>query len=207
MLISAEVRWFWSGRCPQPVHDWFFKSGLSPGGGLSRIDRYACPRSEAEISLKKRGGKPELEVKGLVAVRRNPELEPLAPHIEIWCKWSCTIPGFKLTDEVVITKTRWLRKFDTSKYVRSEIPLGANEKPTPGYSLPVQGCNVELTEVKIAGHAERWWTLAFEAFGDLEGVSTNLTLTVLLEKPLLLRIVGSGAFLNYPTWLRARRTE
>ena len=68
-------------------------------------------------------------------------------------------------------------------------------------------CNVELTEVKMAGHAERWWTLGFEAFGDLEGVSTNLTLTVLLEKPLLLRIVGSGAFLSYPTWLRARRTE
>jgi hypothetical protein len=64
-----------------------------------------------------------------------------------------------------------------------------------------------LTEVKIAGHAERWWTLGFEAFGDLEGVSTNLTLTVLPEKPLLLRIVGSGAFLSYPAWLRARRTE
>jgi hypothetical protein len=112
-----------------------------------------------------------------------------------------------LADEVAVTKTRWLRKFDTSKYVRSEIPLGANEKPTPGYSLPVQGCNVELTEVEMAGHAERWWTLGFEAFGDLECVSTNLTLTLLPEKPLLLRIVGSGAFLSYPAWLRARRTE
>ena len=207
MMTSAELRWFWRGRCPQPVYDWFFKSGLPPGGGQSRVDRYIPQRGEPDISLKRRGDKPDFEVKGLVTTRRSPELEPLAPHIEIWCKWSCTIPGLKLTDEVAVTKTRWLRKFDTSKYVRSEIPLGANEKPTPGYSLPAQGCNVELTEVEMAGHAGRWWTLGFEAFGDLESVPTNLTLTVLPEKPLLLRIMGSGAFLSYPAWLRARRTE
>jgi hypothetical protein len=207
MLLSAEVRWFWSGRCPQPVRDWFFKSGLPPGGGHSRIDRYVSQRSEPEISLKKRGNKPEFEIKGLVTTRRASELEPLAPHIEVWCKWSCTIRGLKLPDDLAVTKTRWLRKFDTSKYVRSEIPLDANEKPTPGHSLPAQGCNVELTEVVVAGHARRWWTLGFEAFGDLESVSTNLTLVVLPEKPLLLRIMGSGAFLSYPAWLRARRME
>ena len=74
-------------------------------------------------------------------------------------------------------------------------------------AISVQGCNVELTEVKIAGHAERWWTLGFEAFGDLDSVPTNLTLTVLPEKPALIRIVTSGEFLSYPAWLRARRTE
>ena len=42
----------------------------------------------------------------------------------------------------------------------------------------------------MAGHAERWWTLGFEAFGDLECVSTNLTLTVLPERPVLERIVA-----------------
>ena len=207
MLLSAEVRWFWQGRCPQPVHDWFFKSGLPPGGGFSRIDKYVPQRGEVEISLKKRGAKPDFEVKGFVASRGSPELEPLAPHIEIWCKWSCTIPRLNLTDERAITKTRWLRKFDTSKYVRSEIPLDPNERPTAGYLLPVQGCNVELTEVQMAGHSGMWWTLGFEAFGDLDSVPTNLTLTVLPEKAVLERIVVSGAFLNYPTWLLARRRE
>jgi hypothetical protein len=207
MLLSAEVRWFWRGRCPQPVHDWFFKSGLPPGGGHSRIDRYVSQRSEPEISLKKRGDKSGFEVKGLVTTRRSPELEPLAAHIEIWCKWSCTIPGFNLTDGLAVTKTRWLRKFDTSKYVRSEVPLDANEKPTKAYLLPVQGCNVELTEVQIGGHAGVWWTLGFEAFGDLDSVPTNLTLTLLPEKPVLVRVVASGAFLSYPTWLLARGRE
>ena len=69
----------------------------------------------------KRGDKREFEVKGLVTTRTVSELEPVAPHIEIWCKWSCTIPSLNLRDELAITKTRWLRKFDTSKYVRSEI--------------------------------------------------------------------------------------
>ena len=207
MLLSAELRWFWQGRCPQPVYDWFFKSGLPPGGGLSRVDKYVPQRGEAEISLKRRGDKPELEVKGLVTTRRASELEPLAPHIEIWCKWSCTIPGLSLTDEVAVTKTRWLRKFDTSKYVRSEIPLDANEKPKVGHSLPAQGCNVELTEVQMAGHAGVWWTLGFEAFGDLDSVSTNLTLTLMPEKAVLERIVASGAFVSYPAWLLARRRE
>ena len=31
MMTFAELRWFWRGRCPQPVYDWFFKSGLPPG--------------------------------------------------------------------------------------------------------------------------------------------------------------------------------
>jgi hypothetical protein len=24
MMTSAELRWFWRERCPQPVYDWFF---------------------------------------------------------------------------------------------------------------------------------------------------------------------------------------
>ena len=148
MLTFAEIRWFWRGRCPQPVHDWFFKSGLSPGGGLSRVDNISLSGVRLKLASRNAATNPSLEVKGLVTTRRSPELEPLAPHIEIWCKWSCTIPGLNLTDDVAITKTRWLRKFDTSKYVRSEIPLDANEKPNAGHSLPAQGCNVELTEVR-----------------------------------------------------------
>jgi hypothetical protein len=36
----------------------------------------------SKVSLKRRGDKPDFEVKGLVSTRRSPELEPLAPHIE-----------------------------------------------------------------------------------------------------------------------------
>jgi hypothetical protein len=38
-------------------------------------------------------------------------------------------------------------------------------------------------------------------------VPMNLTLTLMPEKPVLERIVASGAFLSYPAWLLARRRE
>ena len=207
MVTSAEVRWFWRGIARSQSMIGFSNPGCHQAAGLRGLTDMSPSGVEPEISLKRRGNKPEFEIKGLVTTRRASELEPLAPHIEVWCKWSCTIPGLSLTDEVALTKTRWLRKFDTSKYVRSEIPLDANEKPKVGHSLPAQGCNVELTEVQIVGHSEVWWTLGFEAFGDLDSVSTNLTLTLMPEKPVLERIVASGAFVSYPAWLLARRRE
>jgi hypothetical protein len=100
-----------------------------------------------------------------------------------------------------------LRKFDTAKYVRAEIPLDANGRPTKAHSLPAQGCNVELTDVQMPGQTGAWWTLGFEAFGDLDSVSANLTLTFLPEKPALARIVASGDFLSYPAWFQALKTR
>jgi hypothetical protein len=171
-MTSAELRWFWRGRCPQPVYDWFFRSGLPPGGGFSRIDRYVPQRGEPEISLKRRGDKPDFEIKGLVTKRSSLELEPLAPHIEIWCKWPCTIPGAKI-DDLAVTKTRWLRKFDTSKYVRSEIPLGANEKPTPGYQSHAD-CPARKASLTPHCGVRRVPELPSMASGEANGVEVSL---------------------------------
>lgn len=201
MFPSAEVRWFWNSACPQPVHDWFFKTGLPPGGGHPRTDRYLSQPNATEISIKERGDIAGLQVKGLVATRRYPALTSVASHIELWCKWSCTIPGLNLIDAVSVTKTRWLRQFDTSKPAATEIPLDLHEKPKAGYSLPVEGCNVELTEARISNRSDLWWTLGFEAFGDFDTVPMSLTRVLLPEKSTLASIVSSGTFLNYPSWL------
>jgi len=207
MFVSAEVRWFWHNHCPQPVRDWFFKTGLAPGGGRPRIDRYLRQPGEAEIGLKERGDTSGLEVKGLIATRRSPELGAVASHLEIWCKWSCAIPGLKPASEVTVTKTRWLRQFDTSVPLRVEIPLDSNEKPKFGHVMPVQGCNVELTEVRGPHRSDVWWTLGFEAFGDLDAAPINLTRVVLPESSVLAGIVAFGALLSYPGWLSARLTD
>ncbi len=207
MLVSAEIRWFWPGNCPQPIHDWFFTTGLPPGGGQPRIDRYLAQPDQAEIGVKARAGVPGLEIKGLVATRYDPTLSASAPHFEIWCKWSCPVAGLNLTDEVAVTKTRWLRQFDTSKPVRVEVPLDANEKQKSGYPFPVQGCNVELTEVSIIGRQDAWWTLGFEAFGDLDTAPINLARTILPEMSELAGMVSSGALSSYPAWLSARLAD
>ena len=86
MFVSAEMRWFWNGKCPKPVHDWFFRTGSSPGGGHPRIDKYLLQPHEREIGLKERGGNPGLEIKGLVGTVKDPALAALTSDIEIWCK-------------------------------------------------------------------------------------------------------------------------
>jgi hypothetical protein len=58
MVTSAELRWFWRGRCPQPVNDWFFKSGLPPGGGLSQLTGISL--SGVNLTLASRDGATEL---------------------------------------------------------------------------------------------------------------------------------------------------
>jgi hypothetical protein len=65
----------------------------------------------------------------------------------------------------------------------------------------MQGCDVKLTEVKIVNQSGMWWTLAFEAFGDIDTVPANLTLVLLPDKPFLARTIGAGALMSYPNWL------
>jgi hypothetical protein len=177
------------------------------GGGRLRIDRYIVLRSEPSLSIKQSGDYSAFEVKGLLTTRRTPELDPLASHLEVWGKWSCAIPGLKMKDQLVVTKTTWRRKFDTSKHVRLEIPLTTSERLKSGFPAPIQGCDVELTEVQIMNESDRWWTLAYEAFGDIEMIPTNLTLVVLPDKSFLGRTIASGARISYPVWLLARSAD
>jgi hypothetical protein len=208
MLASAEVRWFWRDDCPEQARKWFFETGLPPGGGHPRIDRYLAQPNARELGIKERGGdKPSLEFKGLLKTATIPAVDTLASHCEIWCKWSFGNQGVQLIEETKTTKRRWLRKFDTSTPIRAEVPLDFDERPKFGYSLPNQGCNAELTEVKIENRSDIWWTLGFEAFGDLETVPTNLTRGLLPDATALINIVSSGALLSYPEWLMARLAD
>jgi hypothetical protein len=207
MYLSAEVRWFWHDTCPQPLHDWFFRAELPPGGGAPRIDQYLHLPGQAEVGIKERGDALGLEIKGLVARRESAALGAVTPHVELWCKWSCAIPELKFAKSSTLTKIRWLRKFDTSAPDRVEIPLDPHEGPAHGHRLPAEGCSVELTEVRVSGRPDAWWTLGYEAFGTLETVALNLTRGVLPDMSILAGIVWSSALLSYPGWLSARLAE
>ena len=72
MQISAEIRWFWFVNCPDGVETWF-RSGPTPaGGGRAREDEYLHEPRQTELGLKRRGEKPGVEAKGLVAVSSRP---------------------------------------------------------------------------------------------------------------------------------------
>jgi hypothetical protein len=198
MQLSAEVRWFWSDDAPVDLKNWFQFSGLKPGGGESRRDIYFHEKSNCELGVKIRGENPPfgaVEIKGLLAILSARGLPSAATSIQLWCKWrSALVPdrlGF-ITD-----KRRWLRKFVAADDVR-EIALGPNEKTLDGSALPISGCNVELTRVTIEREAKVWWTLGFEAFGDLSEVAAELRkVMVQLQPP----VPGGSLELSYPAWI------
>jgi hypothetical protein len=200
MFVSAEIRWFYPDECPANLHRWFGEASPSPGGGKLRIDEYLSQTDQSEVSIKIRGGRPGVEIKGLVAVCRS-ELVPFAPYVELWCKWRLQVSALEMTKRMIIQKTRWIRTYDTSRAAIVEIPLQADEKPLNGQPLPQQGCNVEISTIQIAEDSRQWWTLGFEAFGDLDSAPGNLLKTAqfLITRSFPLPICGE--FLNYPSWL------
>jgi hypothetical protein len=200
MFVSAEIRWFYPDECPTNLHRWFGEVSPAPGGGKLRIDEYLSQTNQSEVSIKKRGGKPGVEIKGLIAVCRS-ELVPFAPYVELWCKWRLHASALEMTKRMIIQKTRWIRTYDTSGAAIVEIPLQADEKPLNGQPLPQQGCNVEISKIQIAEEPRQWWTLGFEAFGDLDSAPGNLLKTTqyLIAHSFPLPICDE--FLNYPSWL------
>jgi hypothetical protein len=200
MFVSAEIRWFYPDECPTNLHRWFGEMSPAPGGGKLRIDEYLSQTNQSGVSIKKRGGRPGVEIKGLIAVCRS-ELVPFAPYVELWCKWRLQASALEMTKRMIIQKTRWIRTYDTSRAAIVEIPLQADEKPLNGQPLPQQGCNVEISTIRIAEDPRQWWTLGFEAFGDLDSAPGNLLKTAqfLITRSFPLPICGE--FLNYPAWL------
>ena len=203
MQVSAEIRWFWRNNPPLNLVEWFRNHGAGncpAGGGKERVDEYLYDPVQSELGLKHRGGKPGVEVKGLVAANWSSlEVEPFRGPVELWAKW--TSEPLVLNATVATTKTRWLRKFDTAGTPPLEISLDAGEKRVDGLSLPVVGCNVELTKVMLP-NGKVWWTLGFESFGAVQEVANALQVTaveIAFRKPPL---PDGGLLASYPTWLR-----
>jgi len=201
MQVSAEIRWFWRAKCPDAIETWFRSGSTQPGGGSAREDEYLHEPTQLEFGLKRRGKKIGVEAKGLVAVLPQPSnAVPFLGLIEIWCKWQLLTVALSGLPTVPTRKLRWLRKFDTSGEEPSEIPLGEDETPVDGRALPGLGCNVELTRVELRGE-QVWWTLGFEAFGELPSVERSLRNTLSIMATRQPPPLGTGELLNYPAWL------
>lgn len=170
MLLSAEMRWFWRNSAPGDLEKWFVAADKHPykaGGGKSRIDEYLYDPSQIDLGIKKRGGKPGVEVKGRVAgMFETVAIGHFNANVEVWCKWTSNSVDITSKPTIRMEKRRWLRKFDTSASLPVEVELDESEEPVR-VPRPTLGCNVELTRLQFGGN-ETWWTLGFEAFGRLE---------------------------------------
>ena len=169
MQVSAEVRWFHLGAVPEDLRTWFCQPALDfrhrAGGGRQRKDVYLLI-PDTELSIKSRGGKKGLEVKGFLdVVSSQLHFGQVSVVPRLFCKWSSEELGFAKLPTVEIVKTRWLRKFDTAATDPREIELGAGdfgEDPIVKSERPDFGCNIELTSVTKGDEA--WWTFGAESF-------------------------------------------
>jgi hypothetical protein len=206
--VTAEIRWFWddpaeAGRC----RDWFWSAeafGGKPGGGKERVDEYLWDKDQPELGIKRRGNKPGLEIKGLVArAVCGFQLGDLSGPVDIWTKWSTESADLQLSQSLRIAKVRWLRKWSTDGDVVSELALGGNEQPlnAPIYST---GCNLEFTEIHLPKGGP-WWTLGFEAFGELSTVAHSLELVAKLLNHRNAPPSSAGRCASYPAWIARLR--
>jgi hypothetical protein len=105
---------------------------------------------------------------------------------------------------IAIHKTRWIRKYDTAGAVVTEIELDDTERPRHVAASRIdRGCQLELVTLRVDDRNERWASLGFEAFGELDTLEDSLhrTIAYLSDAP----VVTLGAELSYPEWLDTLR--
>jgi hypothetical protein len=216
--VSAELRWFVDATNSAEVRtfDTWFKSGrMSPGGGVRiREDVYAVDSSTDELGVKNREGKSGLEVKVLVEPRfLSLEIGARNATAQLWSKVTSSVLMLPVntTGRLVVLKTRWLRKFDTSTSFVREIKLGGGpfgEEPIEESSVDI-GCNVEWTSIEINGNTH--WTFGFEAFAFgqagpvfplLEDGLRRLVSTLNSTIPSVPPLGTMWREQSYPAWIR-----
>ena len=173
MLISGEIRWFWRDL-PADLHTWF-REGRgtleAAQADAPRVDEYLVD-GQAELGIKRRGGMPEVEVKGLIdGAFAHLEAPPFSGPIELWCKWRSEAIAMPRDRTLAVQKSRWMRRFATADGPPSEIT--AEERAVSFESGVHRGCNVELTRVDCGGQGT-WWTFGFESFGPLASLEQDL---------------------------------
>jgi hypothetical protein len=187
MQISAECRWFTCNNVTaESLRTWFFDPGVHgcpPGDTAIREDCYLYDPERKELGIKQCGNQTGIEIKGLVHVERTPlRFGALAANVEIWAKWTSAEMELSAFKTISIKKTRCFRTFDTSSLEPIEIESSEDECPVILRKMPLQGCNVEFTEIEAFGC--KWFSLGFEAFGQLENVEASVrrTATILVSR-------------------------
>lgn len=204
MQLSAEIRWFWHKTPNSDFQKWFHSTEhhtVLAGGGKLRQDLYLLDKNQSEIGLKIRNDNPGVEIKGLIQASFT-ELKsaPFVGTVDLWSKWTTEVLELPPDSTIMVEKIRWMRKFISFGTDIHELQLDAYEMPVDNLILPKNGCNVELTQLKLANGAI-WWTFGFEAFGDLNILARSIqsTASELANRTPPLLVTELQA--SYPSWL------
>ncbi len=196
MQLSAELRWFWEGQCPDDVSGWFSGPQWAAASITEQYtDHYFLMPGNTEIACKLRNPSSSDsgygDTKALITrLERN--------RMEIWGKWKWLVPT--QATRVIVQKERQLRHFSSygaSYAYRDAEPMderpGAKDASTQSSDI----CRIELTRVQVDGLDGTWWTFGLEAWGGM--VSAPLMLARTLDR--LNPPMAGERLLNYPQFL------
>jgi len=214
MYPTAEVRWFQTGFIPHDVKEWFESRPGQAEDQPPRRDFYLDLARDETRGIKLRQGRLEIKQRhqrsGIVRFA-----ERVAGVVERWNKWSFALSGMPAgmpagipamigdlpgTDSdsswIAVDKDRSLYRFRfAGEGQGNEIAVAV-----PPGAYPVQGCELELSQVHAAGQV--WWSLCFEAFGQESTLEANLLAVArqILSKGSPLALNSADSY-GYPHWL------
>lgn len=201
MYTTAEVRWFFPGRIPSEVHDWFATAASVNEPPARRIDKYLMLPGVATLGVKLRQQRLEIKLRSFEygEVQLN---ERVSGRLERWRKWSLGLgQEDHALSEIMNQANGWLDVHKERMLSRYALERKIDVVPLDAGDDANSGCHVELTAIEAYGQI--WWTIAFESFGEeyvlghnLARVSERIFST---GTPPLLPISHSC---SYPQWLQ-----
>lgn len=201
MFATVEVRWFYEGRVPEIVREWFRRGAYGPDEQPRRVDHYLRLGETESLGIKLREGRIEIKQRhrphGVVRFH-----ERAAGLVEGWRKWSLPLAGVgEGLAHALVPASAWIAVQKERSLRIYGMGSGGLLFPVPGVAYPEQGCGVELAAVEVGGAV--WWSLAFEAFGDESSLQENLVSAVedLFAREGVPLLLEAQASCGYPRWL------
>ena len=202
MLHTAEIRWFIAGTLSKELLNWF-SAGHRPKIPTVQVHEYLLFPGCDTAGVKFREDR--LEVKAKLGASQPLDLAMGIRGLrEQWIKWTLSTKGLPMFAQTLHQSGPWLKvRKERNQRTFSAESGGLQEVFTN--SLPLTGCNVELTYIEVDADPPSWFTLGFEAYGPLP-----VTAEILEEGfGFFFKAQGQAPGINlteassfgYPTWL------
>ena len=202
MLHTSEIRWFIAGILSKEIVNWFV-AGHPMERATVQVHEYLLLPGCDTVGVKFREDR--FEIKANLGVSRPLSLPTgIQGRSERWIKWSLPTKGLPMFGQTLHQSGPWLkvRKERNQRIFSAET---GRLQEVSADSLPVTGCNIELTSIEVGADPPSWFTLGSEAYGAPsvtagildEGVSSFFEAQ---GPPPGLNLIETNS-MSYPTWL------
>ncbi len=203
MFKSTEIRWFYKGKVPKEINDWFNSTISKPIQQDERTDYYLKTPGIDTLGIKIREGRIETKQRQFITEEYKIN-EKVSGYIEHFRKWT-----YALNDPILVKNDlnnypeKWVGVIkQRSLHLLESSNKGLIYQPPPDTFLD-EGCGWELTTIQIAGGNESWWTMGFEAFSKEDRQLNILKLTVnhIISLSEGIELTKENSY-GYPNWIR-----